>query len=74
MVTRAPAPVLAPAEPALEPDFVHDQMASGRRFRVLNVVEGRDQGVPGGSAGHIDLGLAAGQQCAAHRHSCAQRS
>jgi putative transposase len=35
--TRAPAPALANQRWSL--DFVHDQMASGRRFRVLNVVD-----------------------------------
>lgn len=34
--TRAPAPVLALPNHL---DFVHDYMASGRRFRVLNVVD-----------------------------------
>lgn len=37
--TRAPAPVLALPHQRWSLDFVHDQMASGRRFRVLNVVE-----------------------------------
>jgi transposase InsO family protein len=35
--TRAPAPVLALPNQRWSLDFVHDQMASGRRFRVLNV-------------------------------------
>ena len=35
--TRAPAPVLANQRWSL--DFVYDQMASGRRLRVLNVVD-----------------------------------
>jgi transposase InsO family protein len=37
--TRAPAPVLALPNQPWSLDFVHDQMASGRRFRVLNVVD-----------------------------------
>ncbi|WP_086000132.1 IS3 family transposase [Novosphingobium sp. AP12] len=37
--TRAPAPVLALANQRWSLDFVHDQMVSGRRFRVLNVVD-----------------------------------
>jgi len=37
--TRAPAPVLALANQRWSLDFVHDQLASGRRFRVLNVVD-----------------------------------
>ncbi|MEG4087639.1 IS3 family transposase [Microcoleus sp. POL10_C6] len=37
--TRAPAPVLALANQRWSLDFVHDQIASGRRFRVLNVVD-----------------------------------
>ena len=39
MGTRAPAPVLALPNQRWSLDFVHDQMASGRRFRVLNVVD-----------------------------------
>ncbi len=37
--TRAPSPVLALPNQRWSLDFVHDQMASGRRFRVLNVVD-----------------------------------
>lgn len=37
--TRAPAPVLALPNQRWSLDFVHDQMASGRRFRVLNIVD-----------------------------------
>ncbi|WP_156361648.1 IS3 family transposase [Sphingomonas sp. Leaf67] len=37
--TRAPAPVLAMPNQRWSLDFVHDQMTSGRRFRVLNVVD-----------------------------------
>ena len=37
--TRAPAPVLAMPNQRWSLDFVHDQMVSGRRFRVLNVVD-----------------------------------
>ena len=37
--TRAPAPVFALPNQRWSLDFVHDQMASGRRFRVLNVVD-----------------------------------
>ncbi len=37
--TRAPAPVLALPNQRWSFDFVHDQMASGRRFRVLNAVD-----------------------------------
>lgn len=37
--TRAPAPVLALPNQRWSLDFVHDQMTSGRRFRVLNVVD-----------------------------------
>lgn len=37
--TRALAPVLALANQCWSLDFVNDQMASGRRFRVLNVVD-----------------------------------
>jgi putative transposase len=37
--TRAPAPVPALANERWSLDFVHDQMVTGRRFRVLNVVD-----------------------------------
>lgn len=36
---RAPAPVLALPNQRWSLDFVHDQMVSGRRFRVLNIVD-----------------------------------
>ncbi len=36
---RAPAPVAALPNQRWSLDFVHDQLASGRRFRVLNVVD-----------------------------------
>jgi putative transposase len=36
---RAPAPVLALPNQRWSLDFVHDQLATGRRFRVLNVVD-----------------------------------
>jgi putative transposase len=37
--TRAPIPVEAVANARWSLDFVHDQFANGRRFRVLNVVD-----------------------------------
>jgi len=36
--TRVPASALALPNQRWSPDFVHDQMVSGRRFRVLHVV------------------------------------
>ena len=36
---RAPVPVAALPNQRWSLDFVHDQLASGRRFRVLNVVD-----------------------------------
>jgi putative transposase len=36
---RAPILVEAKANARWSLDFVHDQMANGRRFRVLNVVD-----------------------------------
>ena len=39
MGARAPAPVLALPNQRWSLDFVHDQLATGRRFRVLNVVD-----------------------------------
>lgn len=37
--TRAPIPVIARANARWSLDFVHDQMANGRRFRILNIVD-----------------------------------
>ncbi len=37
--TRAPTPVLAFSNQRWSLDFVHDQIVTGRRFRVLNVVD-----------------------------------
>ena len=37
--TRAPIPVEAKANARWSLDFVHDQIASGRRFRILNIVD-----------------------------------
>ena len=44
--TRAPAPVLALPNQRWSLDFVHDQMASGRRFRVRGHRRRCDQRVP----------------------------
>ena len=35
----APAPVIALPNQRWSLDFVHDQLATGRRFRVLNIVD-----------------------------------
>ena len=37
--TRTPPPVLALPNQRWSLDFVHDQLATGRRFRVLNIVD-----------------------------------
>ena len=37
--SRAPAPVLALPNQRWSLDFIHDQLATGRRFRVLNIVD-----------------------------------
>jgi len=37
--SRAPAPVLALTNRRWSLDFVHDQLVTGRRFRVLNIVD-----------------------------------
>ena len=37
--TRAPIPVEAKANARWSLDFVHDQLANGRRFRILNIVD-----------------------------------
>ena len=39
MGARAPGPVLALPNQRWSLDFVHDQLATGRRFRVLNIVD-----------------------------------
>ena len=39
MGARAPTPVLALPNQRWSLDFVHDQLATGRRFRILNVVD-----------------------------------
>lgn len=39
VVVRAAPPVLALPNQRWSLDFVHDQMASGRRFQVLNIVD-----------------------------------
>lgn len=36
---RAPIPVAAKPNSRWSLDFVHDQMANGRRFRVLNITD-----------------------------------
>jgi putative transposase len=36
---RTPIPVVARANARWSLDFVHDQMANGRRFRILNIVD-----------------------------------
>lgn len=39
VLARAPAPVLAPPNQRLSLDFVHDQMATVRRFHILNIAD-----------------------------------
>ena len=39
VVARAPTPVLALPNQRWSLDFVHDQLVTGRRFRVLNIVD-----------------------------------
>ncbi len=56
--TRAPILVEARPNARWSLDFVHDQFGTGRRFRILNVIDGRDEGVPCGDPGHIALGQA----------------
>ena len=58
--TGARAPLLFPPLPNSRGsiDFVHDQLACGRRFRILNVDRRRHQGVPRGGCRHLDLGQA----------------
>jgi len=39
VVARAPAPVLALPNQRWSLDFVHDQLATGRRFRIFDIVD-----------------------------------
>ena len=55
--TRAPIPIEAKANARWSLDFVHDQLASGRRFRVLNIV---DDGTREGSFANFYCGIDAG--------------
>lgn len=50
--TRAPIPIEAKPNARWSIDFVHDQCGSGRRFRILNVI---DDVTKGGDPGHLDL-------------------
>ncbi len=54
--TRAPAPVLALPNQRWSLQFVHDQMASGRRFRVLNVVDDVTRECLAAGIGYLNLG------------------
>ncbi|MGJ3627237.1 IS3 family transposase [Sphingomonas sp. MMS24-JH45] len=63
---RAPAPVLALPNQRWSLDFVHDQLVTGRRFRVLNIVDDVTRGGslhPGGGR-HVDLGAAGRRELA----------
>ena len=53
---RAAPPVLALPNQRWSLDFVHDQMASGRRFRVLNIVDDVTRECLAARARHLDLG------------------
>lgn len=55
MGTRALAPIIALPNQRWRLDFVHNQMASGRRFLVLNVVDGVRRACLAAVAGHLDL-------------------
>jgi len=57
--TRAPILNEAKMNPRWSLDFVHDQFASGQRFRILNILDDRNrQAEQGRSAGmaHMDSG------------------
>ena len=58
----ARAPILVEARPNARwsLDFVHDQFANGRRFRILNIVDDVTLGMPCGDPRHLDLGTAGG--------------
>ena len=53
--TRVPILVEAKPNARWSLDFVHDQFACGRRFRILNIVDDVNPGVPGGNPRHFDL-------------------
>ena len=53
--TRAPIVVEARPNARWSLDFVHNQMASGQRFRVLNVIDYVTKRVPRGHPRHVDL-------------------
>ena len=55
--TRTPILVEAKANARWSLDFVHDQFAFGRRFRILNIVDDVPR-MSGGDSRHIDLGQA----------------
>src|SRR5216117_3617757 len=50
-------PILVEAKPNARwsLDFVHDQLACGRRFRIFNVVDDVNAGVPDGDGRYFDL-------------------
>jgi hypothetical protein len=52
--TRTPILIEAKANARWSLDFVHDQFALGRRFRILNIVDDVTR-MPGGDSGHFDL-------------------
>ena len=57
---RAPAPAPALPNQRWSLDFVHDQMATGRRFRVLNIVDDMTRECLGSDPRHVDLGQKGG--------------
>lgn len=62
------APILVEARPNARwsLDFVHDQMANGRRFRVLNITDDVTDECLGSHSRHIDLGSPGGAGTDSH--------
>ena len=54
--TRTPILIEAKANARWSLDFVYDQFALGRRFRILNIVDDVTRGCLAADPGHLDLG------------------
>ncbi len=53
--TRAPILVEAKPNACWSLDFIHEQFANGRRFRILNIVDDVTKGVSGSHCGYVDF-------------------
>lgn len=70
----ARVPILIEARPNARwsLDFVHDQFANGRRFRILNVVDHVTKECLGRHSGDVDLGAAGGPRTDRNRRATRQ--